>query len=562
MFRITEKPWFRKALISLVGRPLLREFTKAIKNVKQTQDTVLKNIVESCRHTAFGRDHNFGRIKTIEDYKNAVPIGNFEKHRPYVEKMFKGASDILFPGRPLFYNTTSGTTDKPKFIPVSKDYYNKAYTSISRLWLYSCLLDNPRIYDGKSISAVAVAEEGCVEDGTPYGSISGVAYKNVPKVLQSTYSTPYPIICIRDYQKKYYALMRCALEQNITIIVSPSPSNLLRFHQTVNENYDDLVKDIHDGTLKKDIADAIDPEFRASVLSTFRPNRKRANMLENMININGNNLRPKHYWPNLAMINTWKQGNFALLLPELDGFYPESTVIRAFGYQASEGRAGLVFGNDWLHSVLAIHVYHFEFIEEHARFDKNPPVLQAHEVEAGKRYYIFFSNGSGLYRYDINDIIEVVGFYEQTPLFKFIQKGEGVTSLTGEKLSEEQVIQSVNHIEKENDINLPFYLMFCDEKELCYKFFVEFPQGVSNSKKDKFCTQVDKKLKNLNPEYEIKRESKRLSKMNLCELKKNSREQLKELLVSKQMAREGQYKDVYLSNKKMLLELLNQLKLR
>ena len=559
MAGISERPWFRKFLVSLVGKPLLKRFTKVNRDLRGAQEAVLQRIVETSRNTVFGREHGFESIKNIDDYRRAVPVGDFEDHRPYVDRMCNGESDILFPGRPLFYNTTSGTTSKPKLIPVSAEYFSNAYTGLTRLWLYSCLKDNPDIYNGKSLSAVAAAEEGRVADGTPYGSISGMVYQNIPNVLKSTHSTPYPVVCIKDYQKKYYTMMRFALPANITIIISPSPSNQLRFHQTVTENYSDLVRDIHDGTLRADAASALPSEGREETLARLKPNPGRAAQLDRLMSTHGEALRPKHYWPNLALVNTWKQGNFAQLLPQLDDYYPEKTPIRAFGYQASEARAGLVFGNDWDYSVLASHIYHFEFIEESARSQENPPTLPAHELEIGKRYYILFSNGSGLYRYDINDIVEVVGSYNSTPAFRFIQKGEGITSLTGEKLSEEQVMQAVNEVRDEEGIGVEFFTMACDEVELCYKFFVEFSPGVADPARGALVAALDRRLRKLNPEYEVKRGSNRLAAPEMRELRPRSRESLKQLLVAGDLAREGQYKEVYLTGKRQLLDCLEQL---
>jgi hypothetical protein len=143
--------------------------------------------------------------------------------------------------------------------------------------------DNPSIYDGKSLSAVTPAVEGNVEDGTPYGSISGVVYRNIPSILKKTYSTPYPVICIPDLPKKYYAMMRCALACDITFIICPSPSNLLRFHQTVMESSGDLVKDIHDGTLRADVAGQLPAADRHEILAGFTPDPQRAKALENRV---------------------------------------------------------------------------------------------------------------------------------------------------------------------------------------------------------------------------------------------------------------------------------------
>lgn len=551
--------WPKRLMITLGGRPLFKKFKSASLNVKKAQEEVFKRVISENRDTVFGRDHLFQKIATFDDYRKAVPIGDFEAHRPYIDRMCDGEANVLFPGKPIIYNTTSGTTDRPKLIPVSKPYFENTYRGLSRLWFYSCLKDNPNIFDGKSLSAVSPEVDGYVSDGTPYGSISGAVYRNVPNILKSTYSTPYSIICIKDYIKKYYAMMRCALAENITYIVCPSPSNLIKFHSTVMENFEDLVRDIRNGTLRADVASEISGADREATLEYFKPNPKRAAALENLMKEHGKDLLPKHYWPNLACVNVWKQGNFSRIIPQIENYYAKRTSLRAFGYQASEARAGLVLGNDWNHSVLAANIYHFEFIEEHRKDEKDPPTILAHELEVGKQYYIIFSNGSGLYRYDINDIIKVTGLYNQFPLFKFIQKGEGVTSLTGEKLTEVQVIQAVEHVAENLSVKVEFFTMFCDEKQFQYFLYIEFAPQSPRQKKDEFVNDFDAYLRKINPEYEIKRGSKRLSPPAVKELGENSRHRLKETLVERGKTRDGQYKEAFLVKNPAMLEILESL---
>lgn len=556
---LSEKPWFRKFLVTVAGGKHFRAFERASKDMRGAQDAVLKRILDEARDTAFGRDHSLGSVKTIEDFRKAVPIGDFETHRPYVERMMRGEQDVLFPGKPIIYNVTSGTTNKSKMIPISQSYFDASVSNMNRLWLYSVMKDNPRIYDGKSLSAVSVAEEGTTEDGTPYGSVSGMGYKNIPDVLKSTYSCPYAVICIRDYPEKYYAMVRFALEHDITYIISPSPSNLVRFHQTVVDCFDDLMKDIRDGTLRDSTASGLPDDGRDEVMGMLKPNPNRVRLLEKLLSTHGDGLRPKHYWPNVACVNVWKQGNFALKLPDVADYFPEHTVLRAFGYQASEARAGLVLDNDWDYSVLAHHVYHLEFIDASERDAENPRTLLAHEVEQGKRYFIVFSNGSGLFRYDINDMVEIVGFYNQVPLFRFLQKGEGVTSLTGEKLSELQVIDAVAKAADVCGADIRNYVLCCDEAAMAYRLFAELGPETPTETKRAFMNEFDNRLCASNREYEAKRHSERLEAPVLRELCYDSYELLKQRRIANGMGRSGQYKDIYLTNKPALIHLLESL---
>lgn len=535
-------PIVKKMALSLAAFPLMKQLEKNSCDIRSAQRKVLKRIVDSCKNTVFGKEHGFNKIRTVDEYRKAVPIRDFEGHRKYINRMCKGEENVLFPGKPIFYNTTSGTSDKPKLIPVSKPYFEQAYNGVSRLWFYTCLRDNPKLFNGQNLSAVAPAVEGYVNDGTPYGSISGVIYRNIPGILKDLYSTPYPVICMRDYQKKYYAMLRCALGTEITYIITVNPSTLLQFHKTVLQEGGDLIRDIRDGSMRTDVLNEIDPKSRESVLSKFKPDVKRAKWLEKLFERYGDKLRPKHYWPDLVCVNTWKKGNCSLILPKLEDFFPKDTVIREFGYQASEARAGLTLQNEWDYSVLLAHIYHFEFIPEESRDMEKPDILGPHELEIGKNYYILFSNGSGLYRYDINDIICVKGFYNQFPLFEFIQKGEGITNLTGEKLSESQIMQAIDAASRASKVNIEFYTMFCDPKNYMYKLYAEFPEQVSEITQQTFIKSVDEHLKFINPEYSAKRGSKRLKQPVLHKLVPNSYEKLKSRLLHDGSVREGQYK--------------------
>ena len=286
----------------------------------------------------------------------------------------------------------------------------------------------------------------------------------------------------------------------------------------------------------------IDPSSREQVMNHIKPDKQRARFLEELLKVHGNQLKPKHYWPDLVCINTWKQGNCKLILPKLDNLFPETTVLREFGYQASEARAGLVLGNEWDYSILMSHVYYFEFIEEEKINQEMPDVLGVKDLEIGKSYYILITNGSGLFRYNINDIIRVTGFYNQFPLFEFVQKGEGITSLTGEKLSEIHIIKAVDAASRARNVKVEFYTMFCDVKNYAYKLFIEFGEQTPAAQKSAFVSAIDEHLKYVNPEYSAKRGSNRLRPPVLVELAPNSYEVIKSRLLQEGKVREGQYK--------------------
>lgn len=550
--------FLKKLLIAIAGKRHYNNFTKECWNIKQAQDKILSEIINRNKNTLFGKEHSFGKITTPQEYAKQVPIRDFEEHRPYINQIIEGKSDILFPGRPISYNVTSGTTSEHKYIPVSESY-QKSFTRLNRIWFYSCILENPELFDGFTLAPVSPAVEGTLSDGVTFGSLSGNSYLNVPAIIKTTFSTPYPILTIGDYSLKYYALMRGALAKDITYVVCASPSNLFKLHQTVLENFEDMVKDIRTGSLRQDALNALPSEEQKSILAYYKADPNRADELEALYKKHGKNLLPAHYFPNIKLVNTWKQGNFKRILPKIERLFAPTTNIRAMGYQASEARAGIVLKNDWDYSLLAHNAYYFEFIEEKDREKENPEVKLLHELELGKRYYLLITNDSGLYRYDINDLVQVCGFYKESPKFRFLQKGAGVTSITGEKLSEQQVITAAEHAAKELNLSIPFYTMYCDYEKGGYTKYVEFDGHLKGDDKSRFMRVIDDYLSEINPEYKVKRGTKRLNAPELRELKPASHESFKQILIEKKLAKDGQFKDLYLQSKEHVREILETL---
>ncbi len=548
----------KKLLMTLAGKRHYKKLIKSCSAVEETQRKLMMDIIHRNKNTAFGKDHNFNSISNIKEFQEQVPIRDFEEHRPYINRIIAGESDILFPGRPISYSMTSGTTAEAKYIPISETY-QQSFTKLNRIWFYSCLRGNPEIFNGRTLTTVSPAEEGVLSDGVSYGSLSGKSYLNCPPILKTTFTSPYPVIDIADYQKKYYAIMRGALACNVTYVVCASPTNLIKLHQTVIDNFDDMVKDIRNGTLKEDILDIIPEEKRAEVRRYYKPAPERADELEQLWKLHGKNLLPAHYFPNIKVINTWKQGNFKRVFPKVRELFAKTTNIRAMGYQASEARAGIVLENDWDYSLLAHTSYFYEFIEENERESENPNIKLLHELEEGKRYYILITNDSGLFRYDINDLISVCGHYKQSPKIMFIQKGAGITSITGEKLSEQQVITAVEHASEKLKISVPFFLMFCDLDKMSYTKYVEFASDIEEDMKKSFITVVDTHLSEINPEYRVKRGSGRLDQPSIKELKPLSHENYKQILIKNNYARDGQFKDLYLQTKDHVREILESL---
>src|SRR5690606_4321454 len=136
-------------------------------------------------------------------------------------------------------------------------------------------------------------------------------------------------------------------------------------------------------------------------------------------------LLPRDIWPNLALIGCWKGGSVGLYLREFEGLFSPATPIRDFGYLASEVRGSVPSTDEGCGGILTVETNFFEFVAENDDRTDRAQYLTADQLEDGKRYFVYPTTTGGLYRYDMNDLVQVNGFHENTPIIEFVQKGKG-----------------------------------------------------------------------------------------------------------------------------------------
>ena len=531
--------------LGFAGRMQLAKVKKASKNCKKASMQTLRSILNYAKDSEWGKLHHFAEIaaaptdeEMVELYQKYQSPTDYETMRPFVERHKHGEENVLFPGKPMMYATTSGTTGEPKWIPITHEYYDNIYNKMSKVWLYTFLMHRPHCFEGQTVSIVGKAIEGQAPDGTVYGSVSGVTRRDIPKFISPIHSAPDAVFAISDYTARYYTIMRIGIEQNITIIVTANPSTIVEMQNNVNQFFDDYVTDIENGTLNKNLK--IEPEVRAVIEATLKPNPERATELRALKEAHPQIL-PKHYWPNFQILTTWKCGNTKIYMEKFKDSFPENTLYQEFSYFASECRSGLVL-NGKSDTVLFPHYHYFEFVPAEEIDSEEKHFLQLHELEEGKQYSIYVTTWSGFYRYPMNDLVEVTGHYGTIPTIQFIQKINGIISMTGEKLHERQFIEAVHEAEEETKIQTQFFIGFAELENSVYHFYYEFKdQNISEEQLENFNKVVDEKLKALNIEYAAKRDSFRVKDPIPHALQKDSFETYKERCIAKG-ARDGQFK--------------------
>ncbi len=523
--------------------PKAKAFERATKNPLNAQKNLLLTFLKRNKKSEYGKKHNFSKIRSIKDYQATVLPSDYEKHRPLIDRMAKGEDNILTSDKAVFFGVTSGTTGKPKFIPVTA-YSRAKKKEVMDLWVYHIACGHPDIFRGKILTIVSPEIERCVPSGLPCGSESGHGYKNLPPALKGLYSLPYRVFEINDYDAKYYCILRISMEHDIRTVATLNPSTIVLLCQKIEKMAGDIIIDIENGTLNKKWN--IAPDIRKEIEKALRPNPKRANELKMLLKKNGR-LLPKDFWPNMQLIECWKAGTVGLYLAEF-GKYFGNVPVRDFGYLSSEARSSIPITDTGAGGILAIKANFYEFIPKEDIGKTEKRFLLCNELEIGREYFIVITTPGGLYRYNIDDLIRVDGFFNKTPLIEFVQKGLNVTSITGEKLYESQVVEAVK---RASDAHKLFIGCFAASiqwgRTPCYEFLIEFTENPPLDKKKCLLESIDKELCCINVEYQTKRKSQRLKHPVLKVVCNGGFEKLRTKKV-KEGAHDGQFKITQLTN--------------
>ena len=515
-----------------------RAFLGTHRYCREVQDRLLKQMLHRCRDTDFARDHNFHTIDSYEDFVSAVPVRPYEQLQPYFDSVFNGRPQALLPADEpiLMFSMTSGTTGHPKHIPVTKTFLDHMRRGFNIFGILA-LNDHKDAWLRRILQVSSPMCETASPDQIACGAISGLLAASQFKIIRRMYPVPLEVASIADPIAKYYTIMRCGISSDVAFITTANPSSVVKLIETAQQHTDALIRDIADGTITPP------GQIEADILSKirFKANKKLAARLESFVKADGQ-LLPGHFW-NLAFLANWTGGTLRLYIKRLRELFGD-VPIRDIGLIASEGRFSIPISDNTSAGIAEITSNFLEFIPAEQRESENPPVLRAHELDVGQEYFLVVSNHAGLWRYNIDDRIRVVDRYERSPVFEFLCRGLHTANLTGEKITEHQVVEAMRRASRQKGIHVDCFLLqpvfaACPY----YKLQVEPLDGA-----DMGCLarEMDKYLSELNMEYRSKRESGRLGAIRTALLEPG---QLKRMELDNIRSRRGlseQYKHKYL----------------
>ncbi|MDR7369800.1 GH3 auxin-responsive promoter family protein [Flavobacterium aquidurense] len=329
----------------------------------ETQQHVFKSLIKDAKNTEFGKDHNFGTIKTVEDFQKNVPVRDYEDLKTYIEKVKLGEENILWKGKPLYFAKTSGTTSGAKYIPLTKEsmptHVNAARNAILH---YIHETKNADFVDGKMIflQGSPILTE---KHGVKFGRLSGIVAHFVPKYLQKNRMPSWETNCIEDWETKVNAIVGETINENMSVI-SGIPSWVQMYFERLQEK-----------SGGKKISE-IFKNFNLFIYGgvNYEPYRAK---FEQMIG---------------------KKVDSIELFPASEGFFAYQS--RNFGIKNEEGMLLLLNSGIF-----------YEFIKTEEFFEENPKSYTIGEVEVGVNYALIVSTNAGLWRYNIGDTVQFTSLF-------------------------------------------------------------------------------------------------------------------------------------------------------
>lgn len=495
---------FALSLLSLIARQSKAKFIHKTKRIEAVQQRFLQRLLQAHQHTEFGQKHHFSEIKTIDQFRERIPVQPYGYYASYAQRMADGETNILTDAPLIYINLSSGSTGSPKLIPVTKKtrQFSSQASRIAMGFVVDAAKRDKRSL-GKIVLPLSINPLGHTKSGIPFapGSTSDL---RLDKAYRQVFAYPFEAVQISDTTARYYICLLFALRDSaLRIIAATFPVLALQLCDYLEKYASDLINDLETGEIAPWLK--LEPELRFKLEQQWHAFPERAAELRYILNTQGR-LVPKHAWTDLSFMITARGGTSNFYFDRFPEYFGD---IPIFGgtYTCAEGVIGIHRDFNTDSAILAIENGFFEFIPEDQWEVEYPQTLLPWEVKTGDRYRIVMSNYTGLYRYDLGDVVKIDGFFEQTPLVIFQHRRGGVISASTEKTTEFHTIQVMQILQQKFDVVLEEFCITLSKDSIpaCYLVNIELAPGYTLQQPEKFLRLFDDTLKEVNAFYNIKR---------------------------------------------------------
>ena len=458
---------------SLLAKPFASytyaKIRKGMGTALQDQDSILKDLLKIGKLTEFGKEHGLDKVNSYEEFKEAVPIRDYEGFKPYIEKIKEGKHNILWKGLPIYFAKTSGTTSGVKYIPISKESIpNHINTARNALLCYMAETGNSTFADGKLIFLSGSPELERI-GGVPTGRLSGIVNHHIPSYLRSNQLPSYETNCIEDWETKLDKIVEETIHQNMTLI-SGIPPWVQMYFDRLTQRSGKKIKELF-------------PNFSVLVHGGVNFEPYKAKLFESI-------------GQEIDAIETF---------PASEGF---------FAFQDSQKEEGLLLNTN--------SGIFFEFVPASEIFNENPTRLSLHDVKVGENYALIINNNAGLWGYNIGDTVK---FLSTNP-YRLVVTGrtKHYISAFGEHVIGEEVEYALMKAANEAGVRIIEFtvapMVQQGEEKSYHEWFVEFENAPSDLRA--FADKVDENLRGKNVYYDDLVGGNILQKLRIQPMKRNA----------------------------------------
>ena len=428
---------------------IARKTAKWVNNPIAVQEKAFAELISSAKNTSFGKDHNFHKIDSYSDFVKQVPIRDYEALKPYITAVVRGEKDILWPGKPIYFAKTSGTTSGAKYIPITSESIKyQVEASRNAILNYIHETGNTDFVNGRWIflQGSPQLEE---KNGIKLGRLSGISAHYVPKYLQKNRLPSWETNCIEDWETKVNSIIKETVNENMTVIAG-IPSWVQMYFERLTEQTNKKI-----GVLFKN--------FNLFIYGgvNFEPYRAK---FENLIGRKVDSIE---------------------LFPASEGF---------FAYQDVQNEKGMLL-------LLNSGIF-YEFIEADKFFVAAPERITLKDVVAGVNYVMIISTNAGLWAYNLGDTIQFISLHP----FKIIVSGriKHFISAFGEHVIAKEVEVAIQNAIAATSARVNEFTVAPrinpEKDELPYhEWFIEFEQLPEDM--ELFKSVLDKSLQEQNSYY-------------------------------------------------------------
>lgn len=444
------------SIASWIMKKRMHQIELFMKYPQDVQDEWMRKLLKTARETEFGRKHHFGSIENYRQFKENIPLQDYESLKPSIEKIRKGDQNILWPTETKWFAKSSGTTDKSKFLPITKESLDICHYNGGRDSITLHCVNNPetQLFTGKILTLGGSRQSNFVGNHESFqGDVSAIVLENLPMWAEHFRAPDIEIALLDKWEEKLDKIARATMNENVTS-VSGVPSWML-------------------------------------VLLRIILDYKKASSI-------------KEVWPNLEVY--FHGGvSFTPYREQFKKIFDNDSVKYTQVYNASEGFFGIqdIPGANDMLLMLDYGVF-YEFIPINELQNENPRAYTIGEVNTETVYAMVISTNAGLWRYQLGDTIK---FTSTSPYrFEIVGRTKHHINVFGEELMIHNAEQALKVACEKTHAQITEYTaapVYMGESHGAHEWIIEFEKEPNNL--DYFADVLDKTLKTLNSDYEAKR---------------------------------------------------------